>query len=69
MKVCIILLISVAGLASCNTKREKETPGHYNSFRSISRLFTNPPSEFRSVPLWVWNGKVTREMIDEQLAG
>ena len=31
-------------------------------------LFTEPPAAFRSAPLWVWNDRVTKAQIDEQLA-
>lgn len=29
--------------------------------------FASPPAEFRPVPLWIWNGEVTRERIREML--
>jgi len=37
------------------------------SFSQLSALFEDPPASFRTVPFWVWNGEITREMIDEQL--
>jgi len=37
------------------------------SFPQLSDLFMDPPACYRTVPFWVWNGEVTREMIDEQL--
>jgi len=30
-------------------------------------MFQNPPSEYRSAPLWVWNDDVTTTQIEEQL--
>ena len=30
--------------------------------------FKNPPREYSTGPLWVWNDRVTRTEIDEQLA-
>jgi len=30
-------------------------------------IFKNPPAEFRSIPFWSWNCRVTKELIDEQL--
>lgn len=30
-------------------------------------LFRNPPAEYRSVPLWVWNGEMTEARITEML--
>jgi hypothetical protein len=38
-----------------------------NSIVEIKQHFKNPPVEFRSAPLWVWNDKLTREEIDQQL--
>ncbi|MFQ3671609.1 MAG: hypothetical protein SNJ84_09145, partial [Verrucomicrobiia bacterium] len=29
--------------------------------------FVNPPSGYRPVPLWIWNGEVSRERITEML--
>ncbi len=31
------------------------------------KTFTNPPAEFRPMPLWTWNGKMTKERITETL--
>jgi hypothetical protein len=38
-----------------------------DSFASIETLFKDPPSEYRSMPLWVWNGKVTETELDRML--
>ena len=37
------------------------------NFAELRKHFQNPPMEFRTVPFWVWNGKVTREDIDRNL--
>ncbi len=34
----------------------------------VQKLFADPPAEYRSAPLWVWNDRVTKEEIDTQLA-
>lgn len=34
----------------------------------LEPLFLDPPAEYRSAPLWVWNDRVSRDQIDEQLA-
>lgn len=39
-----------------------------DSYEKVRQLFLNPPSDFRSAPLWVWNDRITRQQIDEQLA-
>ncbi|MBM3312170.1 MAG: hypothetical protein FJY80_11755, partial [Candidatus Aminicenantes bacterium] len=34
----------------------------------VLALFQDPPAEYRSAPLWVWNDRMTNAQIDEQLA-
>ncbi|MDR2681352.1 MAG: hypothetical protein LBC47_11150 [Tannerella sp.] len=38
-----------------------------DDFQSIAPFFADPPSEYRSKPLWVWNGKVTETELDRML--
>ncbi len=42
--------------------------GSPDSYQSVLREFQDPSAEYRSAPLWVWNDRMTREQIDEQLA-
>ena len=41
---------------------------HIDSYEAVLKAFQNPPAEFRSAPLWVWNDQMTRAEIDEQMA-
>ncbi|MGQ9672226.1 MAG: glycosyl hydrolase [Candidatus Aminicenantales bacterium] len=34
----------------------------------VIKLFQNPPPEYRTAPLWVWNDRMTKEKIESQLA-
>jgi len=34
----------------------------------VFRAFADPPADYRSVPLWVWNDRITNFQIEEQLA-
>jgi len=45
----------------------KKTSLEFDSFQEIKGHFDDPPAEFRSAPLWVWNDEVTEEKIDKQL--
>lgn len=45
----------------------RKQPGR-DSYAAVLAEFSNPPSEFRSAPLWVWNDRITREEIETQLA-
>ena len=46
-----------------------QSGGHQikDDFSAIETLFVNPPSAYRSMPLWVWNGKVTETELDRML--
>lgn len=58
-----LCLFSLTGL-SAQTRTRAIVP---YSYKSVRQLFLNPPSEFRSAPLWVWNNQVTKRHIEEQL--
>lgn len=58
---CALLLISCA-------KKGPETATQVRSFEQLRPLFNDPPAQYRSVPLWVWNDDMTEEEIDTQLA-
>lgn len=71
----LILLASAAALiafASCAAKKEAPLPSGLpkppQSLAELRPLFADPPSEYRSAPLWVWNNRVSLADIDEQLA-
>lgn len=42
-------------------------PPSGGAYETILKDFRNPPAEFRSVPLWVWNDRMTRDEIREGL--
>jgi hypothetical protein len=35
---------------------------------AVFRIFSDPPPDYRSVPLWVWNDRIINSQIEEQLA-
>jgi hypothetical protein len=57
------LLIGFIVLFGCNSRNQIT-----DSRESMLELFKNPPAEFRSMPLWVWNNRITEQQINEQLA-
>lgn len=64
----LIILLFFAGIPmlwnSCdNTKDRKVT----DNFQEMEKLFVNPPTAYRSKPLWVWNGKVTEAELERML--
>ena len=66
-KICCIsffaaILIVLTGCV-CNEK-SKATK---DDFKTLEALFENPPSEYRTMPLWVWNGKVTEKELERMI--
>ena len=69
MRKKIVLLFSLVLIASfflTGQKRPSSAPP--DSYAAVLRTFQDPPAEYRSAPLWVWNDRVTKEQIEEQLA-
>lgn len=61
----ILLFALLSGLAGCGQQHEGNAVEDH--FASIEALFKDPPSAYRSMPLWVWNGKVTEAELDRML--
>jgi hypothetical protein len=57
--VFIIFVLSI--FPSCKTQDAED------SYINVLAAFRNPPAEYRSAPLWVWNDIVTTTQIEEQL--
>ncbi|HUU26548.1 MAG TPA: glycosyl hydrolase [archaeon] len=67
------LLVLIVMSSGCASRQKEEAdvvglPSRTGSFARLKSLFADPPVEFRSAPLWVWNDNVTEEQIDRQLA-
>ena len=58
----IFLIVALA--FGCTPKQPKE--GIHTS-AELKQLFADPPSEYRSAPLWDWNEQITEEGIDFQM--
>lgn len=60
-----VIILSLLLLAyGCAQKQAKE--GIY-SIEELRQLFVDPPSEYRSAPLWVWHEQITEERINFQM--
>ena len=59
-KSTAILLLLILALG-CKKKPVSDRIQTYEEFRS---LFMDPPSDYRSAPLWDWNDKISEEGID-----
>lgn len=58
-----LMLILFLG-AGCH---KKPAPEGIQTVAQLKDLFANPPSEYRSVPLWDWNEQITEDGIDFQM--
>jgi len=52
---------------SCFSQKEVDSVSVINTFSQLKTLFADPPSEYRSAPLWDWNDLITEEGIDFQM--
>jgi hypothetical protein len=60
--VSLIFIFTLLSLVpACKTQDTQD------SYTSVLTAFRNPPAEYRSAPLWVWNDRVTTAQIEEQL--
>ena len=61
-----LFIVFLAGIFTLNLFAAEEQT-KVNSFAQINSLFPNPPVQFRSAPLWVWNDAMSKEKIDIML--
>ena len=67
----IFLLSCIGTLSTCQSDSGnsiKWNPEMANTLDELKAGFKNPPIDFSSAPLWVWNDDVNEEKIDFQLA-
>jgi hypothetical protein len=62
----VFYLAAISGLASCTDKQA--STDCINDFASLRKEFAEPAKEYGTAPLYVWNTKVTRGMIDRSMA-
>ena len=62
----LIIWLIFSLFTGCNAQQEKEI-SKINDFASLQAKLQDPPSEYRSAPLWDWNDKITEEGIDFHL--
>lgn len=58
----LLIIVAFSGFFYCCRPVKLE-----DKYESIASLFKQPPASFRTAPLWVWNDRVTRDKIREQL--
>jgi hypothetical protein len=63
-----LLLILVLATALAPAGRQAAVLQSPDTYLNVLKTFQDPPAEFRSAPLWVWNDRMTKTEIEEQLA-
>jgi hypothetical protein len=58
------LLFCLLAFSACSSDQET---GGIHSIDELRQLFNDPPSVYRSAPLWDWNEEITEEGIDFQM--
>nr|WP_319509562.1 glycosyl hydrolase [uncultured Draconibacterium sp.] len=63
----ILILLSIL-LAACSSRKDiEQSSSEINNYVLLKDWFVNPPSEYRSAPLWDWNDLITKEGISFQM--
>jgi len=57
----ILILTFLIGLIACTKSHQNN---NLNSFTEIQPLFSNPPADYRTIPFFVWNDRMTKDQID-----
>lgn len=60
-----LLFVFIVIIKGCGEKIKMDT--HFTSFHHLRKQFKDVPGGYKTVPFWVWNTRVTKELIDEQL--
>jgi hypothetical protein len=61
--VPLLVIVLAAATAAASCVRKPAGP----SYEPLLATFADPPAEYRSAPLWVWNDLMTRDKITRQL--
>jgi hypothetical protein len=61
----LVIVIVAAAFTAFKNPREENPPE--NTFAELQKGFLNPGKDYGSAPLWVWNTKVTKEIIDSMM--
>ncbi|MFO7852731.1 MAG: glycosyl hydrolase [Bacteroidota bacterium] len=67
MRNLIINLLVILFIISSCSRKEMESVVPVNTCPQLKGLFADPPSEYRSAPLWDWNEQITEEGISFQM--
>lgn len=67
MRKLVVLIMSSIFLNACVSENKVETDSSITSSTQLKELFADPPSEYRSAPLWDWNEQISEEGIDFQM--
>jgi hypothetical protein len=66
-RLMILLMIVLPVCFSCRVDTDKTGSESIATLKELACLFAEPPSEYGSAPLWVWNTRVTHALIDSAM--
>ncbi len=66
---CLFLMVFPLFFMSCGDQRDQINwdPQKPNTLNEVLEHFENPPIDYSTAPLWVWNDRVTKDKIDFML--
>ncbi|MBL7111762.1 MAG: hypothetical protein ISS19_07470, partial [Bacteroidales bacterium] len=63
--ILIIFSLTVVSVISCSPAGDQFPEGAITSFGELRKEFNEPSKEYRTIPFFVWNGKITKQDIDD----
>jgi len=65
--ILIFPLVLIGASAAVACRQAPPVPAPLDTYASVLKTFQDPPAEYRTVPLWVWNDRITETQIVEQM--
>ncbi|MBD3385844.1 hypothetical protein GF407_13080 [candidate division KSB1 bacterium] len=63
-----LIIFLILSILSCGNKTAQlPVDNRIEDYDTLVSLFQNPPADYRTAPLWVWNAEINKAGIDEQL--
>jgi len=63
----LVLILSLTIGCRQGTSDRMDASNPPSNFKYLSSHFKEPPVEYSTIPFWVWNDRITREIINDQL--
>ena len=67
LKPAVLILLVLAAAAALAGLQDAGRPAP-DTYEAVLKTFQDPPPDYRVAPLWVWNDRMTKTEIEDQLA-